>query len=137
MIIHDMDKMSEEMKENVIYYMDQAAKHAVSSPETKKRIKNFQAECEKNRGQCFTFNIKPMMEDIKETKKAVEINNNKLTSLELVIAALPEKLMEKLDERYARKDDVSDIKDNIKWVTRIVVGTVIIALLGLVIVNNK
>lgn len=61
--------------------------------------------------------------------KKIEEVNQSLTRMEVAMAALPEKLIEKLDQRYATKD----VEDEMKWLRRLVLGAVIVALLGLVL----
>jgi predicted transcriptional regulator len=92
-------------------------------------------ECEKNRENCYKFNITPLMEEIKEIKTNIKELSDGQTQLLIAMNGMPKKMTDEMDKRYADKGTVEDIKDNIKWVTRIVLGVVIIALLGLVVVK--
>ena len=78
--------------------------------------------CFEHTKECMATKIKPFMEEIKN------INKN--------LTALPEKLEERFDKRYADKQtqkDVTVIKSDIRRVVWMLVGVVILALTGLVI----
>lgn len=79
------------------------------------------------KNECFVVQ-KNFMEKLEEVRKEV-------SSIKVEITALPQKLIDKLDERYADIKTVNDIEDNIKWISRIVIGAVILALITLVIKN--
>lgn len=46
-----------------------------------------------------------------------------------------EKLIQDIAETKADKEAVDELKDNQKWLVRLVVGVVVVALLGLVVAN--
>lgn len=69
---------------------------------------------------------KSIMNEIKEVKE-------KMTSIEIQIASLPEKLAEKFDERYANKNTEIAV-NRLMW---IVITTVMGALLSLIFIEFK
>ena len=92
-------------------------------------------DCSKTTELCRAANLKPLMDEVKEIKTKVESLENGQTQLLIGMAKLPELLTEKLDNRYADKKTVDDIKSNINWIVKIVISAVVIALLGLVVIK--
>lgn len=76
---------------------------------------------------CFVQQ-KIFMEKIEEVK-------NKVNNIEVALASLPEKLIEKLDERYADKEVVDDMKDSQKWLIRLVLGAILLAIMDVILKN--
>jgi hypothetical protein len=71
----------------------------------------------------FSLSLMEVQSDIKIIK-----NDNKRALDKLDVLC---RKIDSFDEKYARKQEVDDIKSNIKWVVRLVIGAVIAAMLKL------
>ena len=65
-------------------------------------------DCAKNKAECYQLNILPIMEEIKNLGR--QINDFKL-EIVTKIAEMPEKILEKADNKYAGKSVEEDVKD--------------------------
>ena len=83
-------------------------------------------QCETYRNNCYTNNIKPIMEKLDKLNDKVECKFNEVS---LDIARLPEKLIERLDDRYADKK-TEKIIDKL---TITVIVAVVLAVMALIV----
>ena len=77
-----------------------------------------QTQCEKNKDKCFETNIKPLMEKLDKVEE-------KVNKIALDLAGLPERLIEKLDIRYADKKTETKLDKMIMVViTAVILGVI-------------
>lgn len=81
---------------------------------------------EKHASDCLRDHIRPIMEQIEEVKKEV-------TEIKVSIASLPKALADEFDARYAGKENVDELRDTVRWISRLIIGAVIVAIIGLVL----
>lgn len=71
-------------------------------------------DCSKNRAECYSMNIKPLMDKIDKLNekfdKTSEKTDDKLEKVLVAMAEMPEKIIEKADGRYAVKNIEDDVK---------------------------
>lgn len=144
----DTDTMTKREIEIAEYYKEQGLKHSEMSPKTREEFKSTlnkleekyvkKDDCSSNNKLCKAVNIDPLMKDVAEIKinqkeqgEDIKVLKEGQAKLLLEFTKMPELLVEKIDKRYADKKTVDDLKGNVTWLTRLIIGAVVLGVLGL------
>lgn len=84
---------------------------------SRKEIQEHVSDCHNNR-------LKPIMEKLDKL-------DEKFDNLSLDVAKLPAAIIKELDGKYAEKQKVEDLQDTVRWISRLIIGAVVLAILGI------